>query len=240
MEILVVGATGMTGSRLVQQLLGRNHRVRAIVRSPDKLLDLVSQHPNLEVTEATLLDMDDAELGAQVMSCHAVVSCLGHNLNFDGMFGNPRKLCTLATQRLCHAIEANKPARATKFVLMNTVGVHNPDLGERRTWFENALLGTLRYTVPPHSDNETAASYLHSVVGNKNGSIEWCIVRPDSLINAEHSQYDIEESPTTGIFSGRPTARSNVAHFMAELIENESLWSDWKFRMPVIMNSRDS
>ena len=37
--------------------------------------------------------------------------------------------------------------------------------------------------------------------------------------------------------NGRPTSRSNVAHFMTELIENTELWSTWKFRMPVIMNS---
>ena len=61
-------------------------------------------------------------------------------------------------------------------------------------------------------------------------------MRPDSLIDAETSPFDIEPSPTTGILSGRPTARANVAHFMTELIDNADLWSAWKFRMPVIMN----
>jgi len=74
-------------------------------------------------------------------------------------------------------------------------------------------------------------------VGKENKSIEWCCVRPDSLINAGVSPYDIEESPTTGILNGRPTTRSNVAHFMTELFENAELWSTWKFKMPVIMNS---
>ena len=74
-------------------------------------------------------------------------------------------------------------------------------------------------------------------MGKENKSIEWCCVRPDSLINAEVSPYDIKESPTTGILSGQPTARSNVAHFMTELIANAELCSTWKFRMPVIMNS---
>ena len=99
------------------------------------------------------------------------------------------------------------------------------------------MLTLLRYTLPPQRDNETAAKYLHDVIGKENQRIEWCSVRPDSLIDAEVSPYDITESPITGILSGRPTARSNVAHLMAELIENEELWSAWKFRMPVIMNS---
>ena len=56
---------------------------------------------------------------------------------------------------------------------------------------------------------------------------------------AERSPYDINESPTTGILTGRPTARSNVAHFMIELIENSGLWKTWKFRMPVVTNATE-
>ena len=37
MTVLVVGATGMTGRALVEQLLSKGHTVRAIVRSPSKL-----------------------------------------------------------------------------------------------------------------------------------------------------------------------------------------------------------
>ena len=62
---------------------------------------------------------------------------------------------------------------------------------------------------------------------------------PDSLVDAEISSYDIEPSPTTGIFTGRPTARANVAHFMIDLVENAALWSTWRFGMPVIMNSKE-
>ncbi len=100
---------------------------------------------------------------------------------------------------------------------MNTVGVKNPDLGEKRTWFERGLLSLLRHTLPPYRDNETAAEHLHRHVGKVNKHIEWWSVRPDSLINAEISPYDIKESPITGILTGRPTTRSNVAHFMTEL-----------------------
>ena len=74
-------------------------------------------------------------------------------------------------------------------------------------------------------------------MGKDNKHIEWCIVRPDTLINADVSPYDIKESPSTGILNCRPISGSNVAHFMTELIEKTEIWSTWKFRMPVIMNS---
>jgi hypothetical protein len=60
------------------------------------------------------------------------------------------------------------------------------------------------------------------------------------LIDAEVSPYDVKESPVTGIFTGRATTRANVAHLMTKLIEDEELWSTWKFKMPVIMNSQET
>ena len=237
MNILVVGATGMTGRRLVEQLLGKNYKVRIIVRSSHKLPADIVENPNTISIEASVLDLTDEEVTEHVKDCDAVVSCLGHVMDFKGIFGEPKKLCTDATRNLCNSLEKHSLPKPTKFILMNTVGVQNPDLEEKRNWFERGLLTLLHHTLPPHRDNETAAEYLHKTVGKENKSIEWCCVRPDSLINAEVSPYDITESPTTGIINGRPTARSNVAHFMTDLIENEELWNTWKFRMPVIMNS---
>jgi nucleoside-diphosphate-sugar epimerase len=227
----------MTGQQLVKQLLDRNHEVRVIVRSPDKLSAEVLENPKTTVIVASVLDLTDEELTEHVRNCDAVVSCLGHVMNFKGLIGEPKKLCTVATQRLCTAIENNNPPEPSKFILMNSVGVRNPDLKEKRAWYERGLLTLLRHFLPPHRDNENAAEHLHRNIGTQNKHIEWCIVRPDSLIDAEVSSYDINESPTTGIFSGRPTSRSNVAHFMIELTENAELWHKWSSRMPVIMNA---
>ena len=227
----------MTGRPLVEQLLGKNYKVRIIVRSSHNPPADIVENPNTTTIEAIVLDLTDEEVTEHVKDCDAVVSCLGHVMDFKGIFGEPKKLCTDATRNLCNSLEKHSLPKPTKFILMNTVGVQNPDLEEKRNWFERGLLILLHHTLPPHRDNETAAEYLHKTVGKENKSIEWCCVRPDSLINAEVSPYDITESPTTGIINGRPTARSNVAHFMTDLIENEELWNTWKFRMPVIMNS---
>jgi nucleoside-diphosphate-sugar epimerase len=234
--ILVVGATGMTGRSVVEQLLTNNHQVRVIVRSTHSLSAAVLNNPNTTVIKASILDLTDEELAKHVSNCNAVISCLGHTMDFKGMFGEPKRLCTDATRRLCNAIEANDAPEATKFILMNTVGVQNPELGETRTWYDRGLLFLLRHCLPPHRDNETAAEYLDLSVGKRNKHIEWCSVRPDALINAEISPYEIVASPTTGIFTGRPTSRSNVARFMTELVEDTALWNTWKLRMPVIMN----
>ena len=236
--LLVAGATGNTGRTLVGQSLALGHTVRVIVRSRDRLPAAVLEHPNITVIEASILDLSDEQMGDCVKGCDAVVSCLGHVISFKGIFGAPRKLCTDATRRLCAAIETNRPTSPAKFILMNTVGVPNPSLNERRGFFERVVLTLLRWFLPPHNDNETAAQHLHETVGIQSEYLEWCSVRPDSLINAEVSPYEVTESPVTGLFTGRATTRSNVAHFMIQLIENEALWDTSKFNMPVIMNAQ--
>ena len=94
MNILVVGATGMTGRPLVEQLLGKNHKVRIIVRSSHKLPADIVENPNTTAIEASVLDLTDEEMTEHVKDCDAVVSCLGHVMDFKGIFGEPKKLCT--------------------------------------------------------------------------------------------------------------------------------------------------
>ena len=59
-----------------------------------------------------------------------------------------------------------------------------PDLDEKRTRFDRGLLTVMRHTLPPHRDNETASEHLRRNVGRESTHIEWCSVRPDSLIDA--------------------------------------------------------
>ena len=66
MNILVVGATGMTGRRLVEQLLGKNYKVRIIVRSTHKLPADILGKPNTTTIEASFLDLTDVESCVQI------------------------------------------------------------------------------------------------------------------------------------------------------------------------------
>ena len=121
---------------------------------------------------------------------------------------------------------------------MSSVGVKNKKIGEQRSIFDNIILTLLRWFLPLHKDNEIALDYLISSFGNSNKQIEWCAVRPDSLIDDKISKFEIIESPITTIFKGRPTSRKNVANFMIQLIGDNTIWSMWKFKTPVIMNKK--
>lgn len=236
--ILVVGASGATGRQLVEQLLSLGHKVKAVVRSPEKLAQSWKDKKKLTIITASLLDLTDQEMIELTQDCDAIASCLGHNLTWKGIYGQPRKLVTDAVSRLSNAIEVNKPDRPIKYVLMNTTGNQNRDLKEPVSFGQKVVTGLLRLLLPPHVDNENAADYLRTEVGQDNQFIEWAAVRPDGLTDdAEVTEYAIHTSPIRNpIFNPGKTSRINVAHFMARLIDDDDLWNTWKGQMPVIYN----
>lgn len=238
MTILVVGASGATGRLLVEDLLGRGQRVRAVVRSPERLPEAISGHQLLSIVHANLLDLSDDELRRQVSDCSAVASCLGHNMSFRGIYGAPRRLVTDATRRLCEAVRAACPHHPVRFVLMNTAGNRNGDLQEAVSFGHRCVIGLIRLLAPPHADNEQAADFLRVKVGRHDSAVQWVAVRPDALINETSvSEYEVHQSPTrSAIFNPGKTSRINVAHFMADLITSDELWQQWQGRMPVIYN----
>lgn len=235
---LVVGASGATGRLLVEQLLNRGQNVKVIVRLPDKLPEAIKNHENLSMIQASVLDLSDAEMVQCVNGCNAVASCLGHNISLKGIYGPPRRLVTDATRRLCSAIKANKPEAPVKFVLMNTTGNSNRDLHEQISFGQKCVIGLLRLLLPPHVDNEKAADYLRTKVGQNDRAIEWAAVRPDNLIDEnEVTEYEMYSSPIrSAIFDPGSTSRINVGHFMADLITDDNIWNKWKGQMPVIYN----
>jgi len=238
MTILVVGATGATGQLLVAQLLSDGQDVRVIVRKKSSLPDNILHHENISIIEASVLDLSDAEMVNYVNGCSAIASCLGHNLTFKGMFGQPHKLVTDTARRLCGAVKANNPQQAVKYVLMNTTGNRNRDLAEPISFAQKCVILLLRLLLPPHVDNEKAADYLRKEVGQNDSVIEWAAVRPDSLTDeSEVTEYEVHASPTrSAIFDAGKSSRINVAHFMARLITDQTIWSNWKGKMPVIYN----
>ncbi len=238
MTTLIVGASGATGRLLVGELLKQGQKVRVIVRSPETLPEFLQNNDNVSVIHASVLDLSDAEMARHVNGCDAVASCLGHNMSFRGIFGHPRRLVTDATRRLCLAIKANKPVGPVRFVLMNTTGNSNRDLSERISFGQKCVIGLLRLLLPPHVDNEEAADYLRTVVGQHDGVIEWAAVRPDGLIDEDKgTEYEVHSSPIrSAIFDAGKTSRINVGSFMADLIVDNDTWNEWKGKMPVIYN----
>ena len=236
MTILVVGASGATGTQLVEQLLNRGQNVKIIVRSPEKLPKSWKSNNRIFIISASVLELSDTEMSEHLNGCQAIASCLGHNMNWKGIYGQPRRLVTDTVRQLSRAVKTIKPEKQVKYILMNTTG--NRNLNEPISFAQKCVIGLLRLLLPPHVDNEKAADYLRTEIGQSDRFIEWVAVRPDGLVNEEEvTEYELLPSPTrSAIFNAGKTSRINVGHFMADLITNDDMWNKWKGQMPVIYN----
>lgn len=239
---LVVGATGATGRLLVEELLQRGVRVRAVVRPSSRLPEHLDGREGLTVVPLEISQATEVELAELVTGCDAIASCLGHRLSFRGIFGKPRRLVTQAVVDLCRAASRAGAEGPVRFVLMNTAGNRNRNLEESVSRAQRLVVGLIRLLIPPHADNEDAADALRQGIGQDDPRIEWSVVRPDGLIDEEQvTTYEVHDSPTrSAIFDPGRTSRIHVAHFMAALMTDDALWARWRGRMPVIYDAAEA
>ena len=239
MKVLVIGASGATGSLVVKQLLNRNLEVKAVVRKDNTVFKDFENHKLLKCVVENISEFDLNKNIDLINDCDAVISCLGHNISFKGLFGKPRMLVSDSIKNICQALAISKNEKV-KLILMNTTGNMSKKIKENYSFGDRIILSLLNVLLPPQKDNVEAAGYLSNNIEENNSKIEWVAVRPDTLINEENeSEYEIIESPKRSpVFDAGKTSRINVSHFMVELLLNENLWKKWKFRMPVIYNMK--
>jgi len=104
MKLLVFGATGGTGGRLVQQALQQGHVVTAFARDPGKIH---LAHDNLRVVRGDILHPDSVETA--VAGQDAVMSALGIRLPVRIVI-----LIVVACQIMVRTVALSRPA--TMFV----------------------------------------------------------------------------------------------------------------------------
>jgi nucleoside-diphosphate-sugar epimerase len=81
MTTLVVGASGATGSRLVEQLLNLGQNVKVIVRSTGKTPDSWENNEKITIIKAPNSNINIDEMRNYLIDCESVASCPGHNIN---------------------------------------------------------------------------------------------------------------------------------------------------------------
>jgi nucleoside-diphosphate-sugar epimerase len=237
MKVLVLGASGATGKLVVMQLLLREINVRVVVRESAALPREILDNPLVEIVKGSITEFTDTAMRSLLQGCDTVVSCLGHNITFKGLFGKPRNLVSHTVEKISE-IAMEKGDIKIKFILMSTTAYANTHTGEKRSLGERIILSLLKLFLPPHADNVRSAEYLYKEIGKDNKNVQWVAVRPDTLVNEEIvNPYQVVESPTRSpLFNAGTSSRINVAHFMAELITDEELWQQWQSKMPVVYN----
>lgn len=237
-RVLILGATGRTGGRVAAQLLQRGVAVRAIVRSADRLPVGLAEHPLLDVIEADLLAMPLDDLVRHLDGCDTVLSCLGHNISARGLFGPPHLLVARSLGRVRAAVEVRQPETPVRLILMSSVSVNMPGRADtRRGAAERAYLAGLSVVLPPVRDNQRAADLLARQVGPADPHLQWVAVRPDTLTEGDIAEYIVHDTLVASIARPDRTRMAHVAHFMCELVTDDTTWQRWRGRMPVIVDA---
>ena len=248
---LVLGGTGATGRHVVHQLLRLNRRVHVIVRSKQRMIEALKDidflsdisnryptttddgnensatvYPLLTIIEESVVDLTDQQIQEYCQHVENVVCCLGHT----GIYAKPRRFVSETVQRFA-TILASSTGPKRKFIVMTSDGVPHPSDDPYGFWLRT-MMGCIRRCVPPHADNEAVGTYFCNLIGA--GNMEWVMVRPTYLINGPVTKYKLYNKPVGLLFGNQVVTRANVAKFMVDLIMDGSLFTEYRFRMPVV------
>ena len=194
MDIVVLGAAGLTGRALVAQALADGHRVRAFARTPAKL---GITHARLDVVQG---DATDAAAVARAIAGQKAVLCaLG---NASPLKRDPALVA--AVDGLVQAMERSGPRR---LIYLSFVGV-----GER------AQLGPLLGLLAPLLLRSEIADHAAKESAIRQSTLDWTIVRPPKMTDgprtgAYRHGVDIAASSIVPTIS-----RADVADFMLRQI----------------------
>lgn len=194
MHVVVAGATGATGRRVVDQACAAGHRVTALVRDG-------SAHDvpaGVSIRQAQVVADDELTLPSDA---DVVITSLGKR-----SFRDPTPVCAAGTANLLAAMERGGPRRivAVSAVPVLTTGVGEP------WWFRHGLrpfVGRIG------RDLYADLASMEEQVRGADFPCEWTIVRPGRLTDGGATDYRLveEANATTAV------SRADLAHALVSI-----------------------
>lgn len=159
MKVLVIGANGNTGMRVVHLLKQRDHEPRAMIRHTD-------QKPKFDAMDTETVRADlEKEIRHAFDGCDAVVFAAG-----SGSRTGPEKTEAVDRDGAIRAIEAAAEAGARRFVMLSSMGADPESEGHEISHYlrakgvadEHLRASGLDYTIvrPGRLNNRPAATYI--------------------------------------------------------------------------------
>ncbi|MEL6551891.1 MAG: SDR family oxidoreductase [Cyanobacteria bacterium J06621_11] len=188
MKVLVAGATGQTGRRVVETLIAKDITVKALVRDRDKAIAQLPQ--GIEIVVGDVLKPDS--LRTALSDCQVLISATGAAPSFDPT--GPYKVDYEGNKNL---VDAAKAAQLDQFVMVSSLCV------SKLFHPLNLFWGILYW-------KQQAEDYL------KQSGMPYTIVRPGGLKNENNSEAIVMSAADT-LFEGS-IPRKKVAEVCVEAI----------------------
>ena len=226
MRILLLGASGRTGTLAITEALTRKHTVTAIVRRPDA----IAPQPNLSIITGTPLDKDVISKAfanaPQIDPIRAVISTLNTGRTSDNPWAKTTSSPTLMADSVRNAVAVMKEHGVKKIVVLGTNGVGSSRA--RSAWLSNWVVdhSNLKITFDDHYEVQKVLEEA----AEKDREFKWVDVRATGLSNGEKKE--VKEFGNEGKGVGWFVSRKSVAGFMLDAVEG----SRWDLQTPVISN----
>ncbi|TWI94196.1 putative NADH-flavin reductase [Mucilaginibacter frigoritolerans] len=207
MKILILGATGRTGSLLLKEAIKQGYVINVLVCDKNKLQ---INSPLLTVFEGTPADKE--ALLPAMQGCNAILSTLNISRTSDFPWAPLRSPENLLSASMKNIIELANQLNIKRVIITTAWGV-NETKKDLPGWFRWLIdHSNIGY---PYRDHERQEDLL------KQSTLSWTIVRPVGLTNSvKHKavQVSINNSPKPGL----TISRQNVAHFMIKVLQEGS------------------
>jgi len=200
MKIVIFGASGKTGTLMVNQALELGHQVTAYIRRANSL---EIEHPNLKIVVGNL--NDSVKLKEAISGADGCLSALGG--------ASLTKHATEITSGIDRIVSIMEQERVNRFIYLSSVGV-----GESRAYMAQPVRFLvcdilLRVPFADHNTNEQRLA---------KSKLQYTFVRPGSLTDGPKTgnlKHGSEKITTKG---NPKISRANVAAFMLEQLTNSS------------------
>ncbi len=210
MKVLLFGATGFTGKAVLPELLAKNHKVTALVRSKERVL---IKHPNLQIIEGDVLD--DVQIHQAMEGQEAVINCMGKNK------GSANNLISGLTKKIISAMEEEQVKR---LIALSNVGAG--DSYETQPFvFRVILLPTiLRWLKLLIEDKNIMEPLI------KKSNLNWTVLRFPKISEKPSQKRILISQDGKGLsFS---ISLKDCAEFIVSQLTDKSLW----YKTPSISN----
>lgn len=260
MPILILGATGRTGSLILLEALRRGHKVTALVRTPSGLdkftADLPdAQRANLTVVRGTPLSAADTNSavstalatttsstatggGDASSSSIVVISALSPRRTSENPWAAPHPTDSpprMMADSIANAIAAlqavpPKSVREKKIIHISALGVGAT--GPNANWLVRAVIDHSNFRLA-YEDHEAVDEELRAAAGDDAGIIRWVIPRPARLTNGnEEDQYKIWPLEDGMVWLSAKTSMMALAKFSLDAAEG----SEWDGMDPIVLS----
>ena len=167
MKLLIFGATGNTGKKLVMQALEQGHIVTAFARNPT---DVKTKHDKLSVMKGDILDYVSVQRAMKGQD--AVISALGIKT---------LKKNTILSDGTKNIINAMEKYGVKRFICMSSIGVGNSIQQKKELGFLYNHIMIPFVLKNMFTDKEVQEHYI------KESNLNWTIVRPAILTKGKRT-----------------------------------------------------